>query len=47
MSRYSLPRKRRQVKLYGKSRYFVYVRALIMRKILRSKDFQCNYGESP
>ncbi len=30
-----------------KSRHFVYVRALIMRKILRSKDAQCNTRESP
>ncbi len=30
-----------------KSRHFVYVRALITRKILRSKDAQCNTRESP
>ena len=36
-----------QVKLYGKSDHCVYVCALIMRKILRSKDAQCNYTESP
>ena len=32
-----------QVKLYGKSRHFVYVRALIMRKILRSTGCAMQY----
>ncbi len=31
----------------GKSRHFVYLRALITRKLLRSKDAQCNSRESP
>ena len=32
-----------QVKFYGKSRHFVYVRALIMRKILRSTGCAMQY----
>ena len=30
-----------------KSRHFVYARALITRKVLHSKDAQCNTKESP
>ena len=30
-----------------KSHHFVYLRALIVRDILRSKDAQCNSEESP
>jgi len=36
-----------QAKLFRKSHHFVYVRALIVRDILRSKDAQCNTEESP
>ena len=37
----------RELSLIEKSRHFVYVRALITRKILRSKDAQCKTEESP
>ncbi len=36
-----------RAKPHRKNRHFVYVRALITRKILRSKDAQCNTRESP
>ena len=36
-----------QAKPFRKSHYFVYVHALIVRDILRSKDAQCNTEESP
>ena len=35
-----------QVKLYGKSHLFVYVRPLIMHKFCAVGDAQCNYMEN-
>ena len=37
----------RELSRIEKSRHFVYVRALIARKILRRKDAQCKTEESP
>ena len=37
----------RELSYIEKSRHFVYVCALITRKILRSKDAQCKTEESP
>ena len=37
----------RELSRIEKSRHFVYVRALITRQILRSRDAQCKTEESP
>ena len=34
-----------RTKPHSKSRHFFYLRALITRKILRSKEAQCNTGQ--
>ena len=37
----------RELSRIEKNRHFVYVRAQITRKVLRSKDEQCKIEESP